>query len=95
MPRNKPVTEAPRAAARANGARSEGPATEEGKAKSARNAVKHGLTSNVLIHTTESREKMDELQAYRDEYQPQGQTETDLVDELSAAAGPCNPPCST
>ena len=82
----KPVTEAQRAAARANGAKSHGPATDAGKSKSALNAVKHGLTSNALVLSTESREKMDELrQAYRDEYQPQGQTETDLVDELTAA----------
>ena len=60
--------------------------THAGKSKSALNAVKHGLTSNALVLSTESREKMDELrQAYRDEYQPQGQTETDLVDELTAA----------
>jgi hypothetical protein len=82
----KPVTQAQRDAARSNGAKSHGPVTEEGKAKSALNAVTHGLTSNALVLTTESRQKMDALlQAYRDEYQPQGQTENDLVEELTAA----------
>jgi hypothetical protein len=82
----KPITEAQRAAARANGAKSKGPVTEQGKATAALNAVTHGLTSNVLVLTTESRPKMDALlQAYRDEYQPYGQTETDLVEELTAA----------
>jgi hypothetical protein len=82
----KPITEAQRDAARANGAKSKGPVTEQGKATSALNAVTHGLTSNVLVLTTESRPKMDALlQAYRDEYQPHGQTENDLVEELTAA----------
>ena len=86
MSKTKPITDARRAAASANGAKSKGPVTTEGKAKSAFNAVTHGLTSNVLVLTTESREKMDDLhQAYRAEYQPQGQTASDIVDELTAA----------
>jgi hypothetical protein len=67
----KPVTQAKRDAARANGAKSHGPVTEHGKAKSALNAVTHGLSSNSLVLTTESRPKLDALlQAYRDAYEP-------------------------
>ncbi len=92
----KTITEAQRAAAQANGAKSHGPVTDEGKAKSALNAVNHGLSagalakvglsSSALVLTTESRPKFDGLlQAYREEYDPQGQTENDLVEELTAA----------
>jgi hypothetical protein len=82
----KPISDARRAAARANGAKSHGPVTPEGKAKSALNAITHGLTSSTLVLTTESKEKFDALLAsYRDEYNPQGQTENDLVEEIVAA----------
>jgi hypothetical protein len=82
----KPISAARRAASRANGAKSHGPVTPEGKAKSALNAVTHGLTAGTVVLTTENREKYEALLAsYRDEYDPQGQTENDLVDELAAA----------
>jgi hypothetical protein len=82
----KPRTEAQRAAARVNGAKSKGPTTEEGKAKSALNALRHGLLAGSLVLTSESRAKFDALlSAYLDEYQPEGQTENDLVEEITAA----------
>jgi len=82
----KPVSEARRAAARANGAKSKGPVTPEGKAKSSLNAVTHCLTANALVLTTESKEKYDALlAAYRDECDPQGQIENDLVEEVVSA----------
>ena len=60
--------------------------TPEGKAKSALNAITHGLTAGALVLTTESKEKYEALLAsYREEYDPQGQTENDLVEELTAA----------
>jgi len=83
--RPQPLSEARRAAARANGAKSQGPVTPEGKAKSALNAITHGLSCSVLVLTTESREKYEALLAsYRAEYDPQGQTENDLVEEMTA-----------
>jgi hypothetical protein len=82
----KPRTEAQRAAARANGAKSKGPVTEDGKAKSALNAVRHGLLACSLILRTESQPKfLAILNGYLDEYQPEGQTENNLVEDIAAA----------
>ncbi len=82
----KPRTEAQRAAARANGAKSKGPVTEEGKSKSALNALRHGLLAGSIVLSTESRPKFEALlSGYVDEYQPEGQTENDLVEEIAAA----------
>src|SRR5947209_12222567 len=83
-PKSTAVTEARRAAARTNGAKSKGPVTPEGKARSAGNAVTHGLTSTDHLFLTESKEDYKLLlAAYRAEYDPQGQTENDLVEHLT------------
>ena len=82
----KPRTEAQRAAARANGAKSNGPATEQGKAKSALNAIRHGLLADILVLRTESEPMfLALLNGYVDDYHPEGQTENDLVEEIAAA----------
>ena len=84
MPR--PRTEAQRAAARANGAKSNGPTTEEGKAKSALNSLRHGLLASFLVLRTESDAKfLAILDGYLDEYHPEGQTENRLVEMIAAA----------
>jgi hypothetical protein len=80
------ISAARRAAARANGAKSQGPVTPEGKAKSSLNAISHGLTASTLVLTTESKEKYEAvLASYREEYDPQGPTENALVEQLTAA----------
>jgi hypothetical protein len=81
-----PISQARRDAARANGAKSQGPVTAEGKAKSALNAVTHGLTASAIVLTTESKEKYAALlAAYLEKCDPDGPIETDLVEEIVAA----------
>ncbi len=73
-------------AARANGAKSHGPKTSEGKLASSRNALTHGLTARTVVLQNESAEDYQtELRAYLDHFLPQGKPETDLVHQLAAA----------
>ena len=71
------------AANRANGARSTGPRTLEGKEVVARNAIRHGLTSrNVLLPGDDP----TEYRAFADDMTicgtPQGQLEQELVQQM-------------
>ena len=71
---------------RANGAKSRGPATPEGKRISARNAVRHGLLAETVLLSNESREKFEALlQAYKEKFQPRDEVEADLVEEMVVA----------
>src|SRR6185369_11888944 len=82
----RPRTNAQCAAARANGAKSHGPVTDEGKATAAMNALRHGLTAATLVLTTEDKPEFDELfGSYIDEYEPATQTESDLVQEITVS----------
>jgi hypothetical protein len=73
-------------AARINGAKSHGPATPEGKARSSMNALKHGLTSDNMCICVENPAQFDEFQQrYFDQFQPQNQVELDLVKEMVSA----------
>jgi len=74
--------------ARANGAKSRGPTTPEGKEKSSRNALKHGLTAgagNIVLDC----EDPDEFQQTFDKllaiHEPVTPAEKDLVEEMVAA----------
>jgi hypothetical protein len=75
-------------ASRANGAKSRGPRTAEGKARSARNALKHGLSAkkHVLL-PDDSRAEFKALEgALLEELRPEGALQTLLVHRLVAAA---------
>jgi hypothetical protein len=56
MPTNKQI-----AASRANGARSRGPKTPEGKARASRNSTRHGLLARAILLADESRDRFDDL----------------------------------
>jgi hypothetical protein len=55
------ITERQAAANAANAQLSTGPRTEEGKARSSQNALKHGLTAKELVIREDEREEFEEL----------------------------------
>ncbi len=69
---------------RANAAHSTSPKSVAGRARSSRNAFKHGLYSKDLIILGEDPAEFDQLRAtLRAEHQPANTTEEILVDELA------------
>lgn len=80
-----------RAASRANGKKSHGPVTPEGKARSAMNATRHGLAStsrlaNSVCLSTENREDFIRLhEILITEHLPQNPCEHQIVEELAVA----------
>ena len=71
------------AANRANSQHSTGPRTAAGKQRSCLNALRHGLTGQTIVLPTEDLAAYQRhAQAFLDEYQPQGATETQLVQSL-------------
>ena len=81
------ATEAQIRANRANAQKSRGPTTEEGKARSRLNALKHGLRVEVAGPLVAPQEDPAELaariQAWIDEYQPMGVVERDLIERAA------------
>ena len=79
------ISEARRAASRANGAKSRGPITPEGKATSAKNAIRHhGLTIRALTLPAECPDAAAELlAAYTADLNPDGPVEHDIVEMLT------------
>jgi hypothetical protein len=69
---------------RANSQHSTGPQTHAGKKKSSLNALRHGLTSQLVVMPTEDPEAyLHHLNSFVEEYDPQGATETHLVQTLA------------
>src|SRR5271165_2844696 len=81
------TSELRKATARANGARSRGPKTPEGKRRSARNSLKHGLYATNTTMLGESPELFAQyLAGFLDEYRPQTPYSLTLVRDVAAAA---------
>jgi len=85
---NQTVSERKRAANRANAKRSTGPRTAQGKARSAMNALRHGILAkaafNVSIEGEEKRAEFETLLAgLAQEYQPRTMTEIMTVQQLT------------
>jgi hypothetical protein len=72
--------------ARANGAKSHGPVTPQGRAASSRNSLRHGLAAKSVVLPTESSEDFQALlDSYARQFHPQGGVERDLVQTMVAA----------
>jgi len=71
---------------RRNAQRSTGPKTPEGKARSALNALQHGIRSSLAVIPGESREEFETLyDAIRDDFQPTDSMEEILVRQIASA----------
>jgi len=87
-PKKSPVSPKKLAANRANAQRSTGPQTEEGKAKSKFNAVKHGLTARYFANLLQpGTPEWDGYQNHRKElfayYEPVGPVEEMLIEKTA------------
>ena len=83
-PSPSPLSEARLEANRANAQKSSGPRTDEGKAKTRLNAVKHGLTgATVLFANLEDAQRYSKHAAdFQQLYQPLGPEESALVQSI-------------
>jgi hypothetical protein len=73
-------------ASRANGARSRGPVTPEGKERSARNALRHGILSQTVVLEEESSEAFRAaLAAYVDRFHPADDVDLAFIEEMATA----------
>ncbi len=73
--------------ARANGAKSRGPKSPEGKAISSRNALRHGFTArHTLVLASESEDQFNEFEReFTAMHDPANPAEQDMVNEMIAA----------
>jgi hypothetical protein len=73
---------------RINGAKSRGPKTEAGKARSAQNALKHGLRAqrHVVVPDEDAAEYEAHEEAFLAELAPEGALQTHLARRIAAAA---------
>lgn len=85
--RRKPASGRQREANQRNARKSTGPRSAAGKARSARNAVQHGVFAQANLLPGEDVEELDELeQRLYDEHQPAGPLEEFLLGRLVALA---------
>ncbi len=71
----------------ANSQHSTGPVTDAGKQRSSQNALRHGLTAQVVVMPSEDLASYKRhLKSFTDEYRPEGASETQLVLVLANAS---------
>jgi hypothetical protein len=71
---------------RANGARSRGPVTEQGKKASSQNGLRHGMLAQTVVLEGESKDRFGALlQALVAEFQPCTESETAFVEIMAVA----------
>ena len=80
-------TQAQIEASRANGRRSQGPVTPEGKARSALNAYRHGLLAHTMVLRIEDKEAFGHyFDQHLEHWKPFDDVEMNLVEEMVGAA---------
>jgi hypothetical protein len=80
------LTDKQLAAARANGAKSRGPVTAEGKLNSNRNNIRHGLLAETVVFSSESLPRFTALlRSLTRDLEPKNQTELSLVETMAVA----------
>ena len=81
------VSDARREANRKNALRSTGPKSEEGKARSARNAQTHGLTAmTVAVDGEDGRNYRERLTAFRDQFGPRDVWQGWLIEQVAGVS---------
>ncbi len=74
------------AASRANGAKSLGPVSLQGKIASSRNSTRHGLfAENVVLETEKTGEFLELVESLFEEHNPRTPTQKLLVENIAAA----------
>jgi hypothetical protein len=82
----KSRSEAQLAASRANGAKSRGPVTLQGRINSGKHKITHGLLARTVVLETENIDRFHALlNSLVATYQPHGPTESILVEKMAAA----------
>ncbi len=82
----RPVSSRKAAASRANGAKSRGPLSPEGKARSSKNAIRHGCyVEDLLLGNEDPTDWEALLNDFIARFQPIGRAETGLVEEMAFA----------
>ncbi len=72
--------------ARINGAKSRGPKTPAGKARSSQNAIKHGIFAQAIVLSTENADSFEQLtQDYIRRFEPRDSVELAIVEQIIAA----------
>jgi hypothetical protein len=80
---------------KANAQHSTGPKTEAGKQRSSLNALRHGLTGQIIVLPSDDLEAYQQhIQHFVAEYRPKGATENQLVQSLADAAWRQNRVCA-
>lgn len=80
------ATDKQQAASRANGAKSRGPVTQEGKDKCSLNRLRHGILARTVVLPGESTERFHELlTSLREELAPQTAIENLLIQKMVVA----------
>src|SRR5579862_443673 len=71
----------------ANAKHSTGPKTKSGKQRSSLNALRHGLTGQIIVLPSDDLEAYQRhVQSFINHYQPDGPTESQLVQSLADTA---------